>query len=72
MEEEERGWEQLGGIQEDFIEGPWEGNREFLLPSRARMKRVREAHEEAEREGEGIGKYDSSDYTRECENILQL
>ena len=70
MEDEGRGWEKFRtGVEEVFEEVEEIENR---VPVKAMLSRQRRAYEEAEREGEGIGKYDSSDYTREWENILQL
>ena len=48
----------------------WWDEQEYRVPSRARMKRERQAYEEAERDGFGSGKYNSCNYAGECEDIM--
>ncbi|WP_297642795.1 hypothetical protein [uncultured Bacteroides sp.] len=50
----------------------WWDEHECRVPSKARMKRERQAYEEAEREDIGSGRSDSSNHTGECKDILQL
>lgn len=57
-------------IENSIANDHWLDEIEYHQPSRARLKRERQAYEEAEREVVGSGKCNSSYYTGERENIL--
>ena len=59
-------------IENSIANDHWLDEIEYHYPGRARLKRERQAYEEAEREGFGSGKCNGSHYTGERENILQL
>lgn len=50
------------------VDAAWDRN-EFMLPDRERLKRERQAYEEAERENRNE-QYSSSNYAGECEDYL--